>query len=330
MDKPKLAMYWASGCGGCEVALVNLHERLLDLAAAFDFVFCPCLLDTKYQDVEAMADGNIAVTLFNGAIRSSENEELAHLLRRKSQTLIAFGSCAKAGCIPALSNLHSRDDHFQSIYRDNPTLDNPLGIIPQIITERPEGVLTLPVFFERVKTLAQVVTVDYLVPGCPPELHQIWAIVDHLIQGRPLPPVGSVLGGGRSSVCNECDRIKQDKKIKQLYRNYEVVPEAEICLLEQGLVCMGIATRDGCGALCPKVNMPCTGCYGTPEGVLDQGAKMASALGSMLDLGDTHGLSEAVIAQRVDEQLDAIPDLAGTFYQYSLADSILGGRRANG
>ncbi len=330
MEKPKLAMYWASGCGGCEIALVNLHERILDVAAAFDFVFCPCLLDTKYQDVEAMADGSIALTLFNGAIRSSENREMAHLLRRKSRCLIAFGSCAKAGCIPALSNFSTRDDHFQAIYRDSLTVDNPLGILPQTTTPCPEGTLTLPLFFNRVMTLNQVVPVDYLIPGCPPEPHQIWNVVDHLIQGRPLPPVGSVLGGGRSSVCDECARIKKDKKIPRLYRNYEVVPDTENCLLEQGLVCMGMATRDGCGGLCPQVNMPCTGCYGTPEGVLDQGAKMVSALGSMLDIGETQGLSEAQIAQRVDVLLDAIPDLAGTFYQYSLADSILGGRRANG
>ena len=92
--KPKLAMYWASSCGGCEVALVNLNEKLLAVDAHFDFVFCPCLLDTKISDIEALPDRSLAITLFNGAIRTSENEEMAHLLRRKSELLIAFGACS--------------------------------------------------------------------------------------------------------------------------------------------------------------------------------------------------------------------------------------------
>src|SRR6266567_444183 len=102
-DKPKLALYWAASCGGCEIAVVNLHEKILDLDAAFDFMFCPCLLDTKKKEIEALPDGSIAITLFNGAIRTAENEEIAQLLRRKSRLLIAFGSCASEGCIPGLA-----------------------------------------------------------------------------------------------------------------------------------------------------------------------------------------------------------------------------------
>ena len=72
--------------------------------------------------------------------------------------------------------------------------------------------------------------------------------------------------------------------------------------------------------------MPCTGCYGTPDGVLDQGAKMIAALGSILDIGEIKGLSEDEIFGKVDELLDAIPDPAGMFYKYSLPHSILKGK----
>ena len=71
---------------------------------------------------------------------------------------------------------------------------------------------------------------------------------------------------------------------------------------------MGIATRDGCGALCPKVNMPCTGCYGPPEGVLDQGAKMVSALGSIIDIEGIKGIKETDIAEKIDKIIESIPD----------------------
>jgi F420-non-reducing hydrogenase small subunit len=325
-NKPKLAMYWASSCGGCEIALVNLNEKLLAVDTHFDFVFCPCLLDTKTSDIEALPDRSLAVTLFNGAIRTSENEEMARLLRRKSELLIAFGSCSSGGCIPALSNLSSKADHFRTVYLDNPSIDNREGCLPQRRTAVPEGELELPEFYERVKHLAQIVDVDYFIPGCPPEPHQIWNVVEALVQGAELPPKGSTLGAGKSTVCNECSRRKESKTIKKFYRTYEIVPDRERCLLEQGVVCMGVATRDGCGALCPQVNMPCTGCYGPPEGVHDQGARMISALGSVLDIGGVKGLSEEEIAERIDIAIEGVPDLAGTYYKYSLAGSLLGGR----
>ncbi|HEY1337029.1 MAG TPA: hypothetical protein VGF59_05935 [Bryobacteraceae bacterium] len=311
-------MYWASSCGGCEVSVANLHEKILEVDRNFDFMFCPCLMDTKEREIEALPDGAIALTFFNGAIRTDENEHMAHLLRRKTQTLVAFGSCARGGCIPALSNLHTRAEHLQAVYHADPTAESPNGVEPRPVTCVPEGELRLPVFHDRVRALAQVVDVDYFIPGCPPESHQIWAVVKTVIEGGPLPPKGSVLGAGESTVCRECRRRKDDKRVARFYRTWEIQPDSERCLLEQGIVCMGVATRDGCGALCPQVNMPCIGCYGPPEGVLDQGARMVAALGSVLDL-------ESDDALRSLEH--AVPDMAGTFYRFSLADSILGGRR---
>lgn len=318
-----IAVYWASSCGGCEIAIANLHEHLLDFDANFRLVFCPCLVDTKISDVQNLPDRSIDITLFNGAIRTSENEEMAHLMRRKSKLLVAYGSCATEGCIPALSNLSSKDDHLRAIYLESPSLSNPDSVLPCEKTEVPEGTLRLPGFYDRVKTLAQTVDVDYFLPGCPPESHQVWNVLEMLVRNDPLPSAGSVIGAGSSSVCDECTRTRLEKKITRLYRTFEIVPDRERCLLDQGILCMGVATRDGCGALCPKVNMPCTGCYGPPEGVLDQGAKMAATLGSILDIEKLKELRPEEIDPSVDALLDAVPDLAGAFYKFSLAGSLL-------
>ena len=327
--RPKLALYWAASCGGCEIAVVNLQEKLLDFDAHFELVFCPCLLDTKKKDVEALPDRSIAITLFNGGIRTEENVEMARLLRRKSGLLIAFGSCATEGCIPGLANLGSREDIFRSAYLDGLTTVNPDGVVPLRETVVPEGRLRLPALLERLQTLRDVTEVDYFLPGCPPEPARIWEVLDLVIQGGPLPPAGSTIGAGGQAVCQECPRQRDsEKKIQHFSRTWQVVPDAVRCLLDQGIVCMGIATRNGCGALCPRVNMPCTGCYGTPEGVLDQGAKMVAALGSILDVGLIKGLPEEEIPARVDAAFDAIPDPAGTFYKYSLAVSLLKGSRS--
>ncbi len=325
-EKPKLAMYWASACGGCEISVLNIHENILTVDEVFDIAFFPCIADFKVKDLESYPDGYIDVCLFNGAIRNSENEEMAHLLRKKSKIMVAFGSCAYEGCIPALSNLTTKEATFDKVYLNNPSIDNPDGILPQVVTKVAEGELTLPAFYHTVKSLDQTIEVDYYLPGCPPEPHQIWAVlqvvVGALLEGNPLPPAGAILGAGIKSVCEECEREKSEKTIDRFYRPYQLVPDPDQCLLEQGIICMGIATRSGCGALCPTVGMGCRGCYGPPDGVIDQGAKMLSALASVIDAGD-ETMEDDELEHKIQAVIDTIPDPAGTFYRFSMAHSIL-------
>jgi F420-non-reducing hydrogenase small subunit len=307
------------------MALLTLDDQLLALHDRFELAFCPCLVDAKRSDLERIPDQGLAFTLFNGAVRTDENEEMALLLRRKSRLLVAFGSCAHEGCVPGLSNLSTAREHVTSSFLDNPTTINPERVTPCIETSVPEGTLRLPSFFDRVKTLAQTVEVDYTLPGCPPEPHRVAEAVGMLSGDIPLPPKGSVIGGGNSAVCIECPRIKGEKKLRRFFRIHEKVPDRETCLIDQGLICMGIVTRDGCGCRCPRVNMPCTGCYGPAEGIRDQGAKMVAALATVIDIGATRGLTGDEISRRVDAVLDTLPDHVGTFYKFSLADSLLRG-----
>ena len=313
MPKLKVALYWAASCGGCEISQLQIGDKLLKLAEAADIVFWPVAIDVKYKDVEAMPDKSIDACLFNGAIRNSEQEHMAKLLREKSKILIAYGSCAYEGCIPGLANLFNRQMIFDRAYIETESTDNKEKIFPQTSYQAPEGELTLPEFYDTVRTLRQTVDVDYVIPGCPPEEKTTWLALEALIEGK-LPPKGTVITHNSKAVCDDCPRQRDVKKIKKIYRNYEIIPDPEICLLEQGLLCAGIATRGGCGAPCPQANMPCTGCYGPVEGSIDQGAKFLSAVASVIDTDDPEEI------QRI---INDIVDPAGTFYRYSLPDSIL-------
>jgi F420-non-reducing hydrogenase small subunit len=319
MARPTLALYWAASCGGCEIAVLDLQEKILDVAGAFDIVFWPVAMDFKYADIRSRDDRSIDLCLFNGSIRNSENEEMAHLLRAKSKTLVAFGSCSMEGGIPGLANLTTKGEIFRFVYHDSPSTDGTNGgTIPQTRTTVPEGEIGIPELWETVRALDQVVEVDYYIPGCPPVPERIWEVVELILSGAPLPARGSVLGAGERTCCEECTRTKNEKKLKAFHRPHEIATDPGLCLLEQGVVCMGPATRDGCGALCPKANMPCRGCYGPPPNAIDQGARMVSALSSLID---------AVEPAEIDRILDQIPDPIGTFYRFSLAHSIL--RRAD-
>ena len=137
--KGKLALYWAASCGGCEIAVLAIDEKILDVDALFDIVFWPVAVDAKVHDVEKMADGSIDVCLFNGGIRTSEQEYMARLLRRKSKVLVAFGSCSHEGCIPGLANATNRRGIFETVYHQTPSTENPDGIEPQPKTDGVRG-----------------------------------------------------------------------------------------------------------------------------------------------------------------------------------------------
>ena len=321
--RPRFAMYWAASCGGCDIAVLNLHEAIVDVGEHFEIAFWPAAMDVKYADLGAMPDGSIDLTLFSGGIRSSENEEMAHLLRAKSKLLVAFGSCACEGCVPGLANLSTRAEIFDASYAGVST-ENPDGIQPLPAWQSPEGALRLPSFSPVLRTLDQLVTVDYFMPGCPPEpvrIAEVMGLVMAAFDGKAeLPPIGSVIGAGRSTVCDQCQRDRNVKKISEFVRIQDVATlDPSLCLLEQGIPCNGPATRDGCGALCPGAGAPCIGCYGPAEGVLDYGARLMSAYASVVD---------ATEPEDIDRILDGIPDPVGQFYRFSLAASLLRARRA--
>ena len=313
--KPKVAFYWCASCGGCEEAVVDLAEDVLAVVEAVDIAFWPVALDFKREDVEALADGELAASFINGAIRTSEQLEMAELLRRKSGAVVAFGSCAWLGGIPGLANLYSRREILERVYREVPTLANAEGTMPLEDSEVQEGHLTLPAFSESVRTLDQVIDVDYFLPGCPPPTHLIKAAVMALVEGR-LPEKGTVLAPD-VALCSECPRAatKPQKPVITTFRRpHEMVADPDVCLLAQGLICLGPATRAGCGSVCISANMPCTGCMGPTSRVVDHGAKALSAIASLIDATE-----EEEIAARARE----IPDPVGTFYRYSLPASLL-------
>jgi F420-non-reducing hydrogenase small subunit len=317
--KPKVGFYWCASCGGCEESVVDLAEGLLDVADAVDIVFWPVALDFKKSDVEALADGEITATFVNGAIRTSEQAEMARLLRRKSQILIAYGACSHLGGIPGLANLYDRESILREIYDDGPSTVNPTGKRPQTLLVEDGREVELPEFHETVRALNQVVEVDYYVPGCAPTPKMTKTAVDALLTGT-LPPRGSVIAPD-TALCDECPRIDTkpaDLAISKFHRPHEIVIDEDVCLLAQGIPCLGPATRAGCEAACILGNMPCSGCCGPTGRVMDQGGKLIAALGSIMD---------ARTDEDAEATMDSLPDPLGTFYRYSLPTSMLRRRR---
>jgi F420-non-reducing hydrogenase small subunit len=315
MPKPRIAIYWCASCGGCEEAFVDMAEGIVGVLEAVDIAFWPVALDFKKSDVRALPDKGLFAAFVNGAVRTSEQEEMARLLRRKSRHLIAYGACACSGGIPGLANLFTREQLLRFVYEDAPTVSNAAKTRPQTACMDDGRELELPELRNVVRALDQVVEVDYYVPGCPPTPKMTQEAIGALLSGK-LPAKGAVLAPDMA-LCSECPRRSSkptDLAFKAFRRPHEALIDPQKCLLAQGVVCMGPATRAGCDAACPAGNMPCTGCMGPTSRVRDQGAKMLSSLCASISARDDAAIGSV---------LDGIPDPVGTFYRYGLPKSLI-------
>ena len=316
--KLQLAIYWGAACGGCDVSILDTDEFILEIDKVADIRLWPIAADGKYADVEAMADGELDVAIMNGAVRNSENEHICKLLRQKSKIFVAYGACASMGGIPGLANLTSREEIFQRAYLTNPSIEPGNRTVPLAETSVNGYRLELPKFYHRVYKLDQIVDVDYYVPGCPPQPGQckaaILALVAALTGQADPPPKGAVVGAFERALCDDCEREKSEKKITRFYRPWEIMQDPETCLMEQGIFCAGMATRSGCGVRCPNSGIPCRGCYGPAPGVADQGAKLVSAVSSIIDSKDP---------DEIEAALATLPDFTSFANRYSVPASPL-------
>lgn len=314
--KKKVAIFAASGCRGCEHAILNIHYQVQSLSRWIDVVFWPYLLGSGPSDLDRL--DAVDVCFFAGAVTTADQRRMAERLRAKSETMVACGSCAAFGGMPSLANLQK--DGRQGLKAAPGQGDT--GKHPM-----------LPQMEKRVAALEQVVPVDYVIPGCQPTQSLLWAGIQALACGPRsqsklsyaaarlpaavaqavtagiAPPKGACFAGDKA-VCASCSRVKEEKKFEAAIRPYDQHEETGRCLLEQGLVCLGISTREGCGGLCTGVGQPCRGCFGKAEAVYDPGAKMVSAVSSTF-------ASES--QEEIEQMAAKLIDLSGTFYRYTSA-----------
>ena len=295
----KIATTWLCCCSGCHISLLDLHEELLNLLENVELIHCPVLMDVKEIPDE------INIALIEGGIRNKENEEIAKEMRNKAKIVIAFGTCATFGGVPGLGNLYSKEEILEKVYKTTLSTKNDEGIIPS------EEVSPLT---SRVKPLSEIIDVDYFIPGCPPNPEMIAKVLKAILEGKkPELP--------KKNLCDECPRKKSDNgvSIGKIKRKFEGKPDPERCLLEQGYLCLGVATRAGCGALCPRAGVPCSGCNGATDAVIDQGAKMISALCSDFGIDRDRETDPTALPK-------SIKDKIGSFYKFTLPSALIPGK----
>ncbi len=287
----RVAEEWLNICGGCEVAVLDIGEKLLDVLPSLEFVHMPVLMDHKYYgqvgERGTLKIPEADVGMISGGVRSEEERQIALEMRRQCKTLVALGSCACFGGIPALANMYKVEELYDKVFRGSRTTE-PDGI----------PVNDVPRLEERVYALDEVIKVDVYIPGCPMNPVIILDALTALLEGRAfdLP---------ERSVCDDCPARRERKSEMSLRRPLqaaEFVPgdyDTLRCFNEQGILCLGPVTRSGCGRQmdpsakqvprCIKGFMPCRGCFGP----IRKGANpMVDMMGALSSIGLDAKLSE--------------------------------------
>jgi F420-non-reducing hydrogenase small subunit len=244
MAKVPVSFEWLSGCSGCELTIVDLHERLLKVLEAIDIVRLPILMDVKDYP-------KAAIGIVTGALRTEHDVHCAEKMREACDAILAFGTCAVYGGPQGSGYAHTMDELFDGAYRDNPTTST--KFVPD------QGVPKL--LEEGVRPLDSAIDVDLYLPGCPPHPYYVFEALVAVLEGRA-PEFGD------QNICYKCDRKMRHSAVEQIHRIHEIDIDPELCFMSQGIPCLGSATLDRCLAPCPTRGLPCTGCTGPSKSVI--------------------------------------------------------------
>ncbi len=271
-----------NSCSGCEISFLDMGEKLIALLEKARIVHLPLLMDNKYQDA-AEDDSSpelpkADIGLVSGSIKTEEQLQLALAMRKSCKFIIGMGTCATHGGIPALANSYE-NGQIEKCYLKTASTDPSQKFPTQIV----------PGMLDTCYAVDEKIKVDFYLPGCPPHPDHIFNLVNALERGETyhLP---------EKSVCDNCPAQRVGKgHITDLKRPLELPDWDKIwqesngsrftCFIEQGFLCMGPVTIDGCGgdkesARCVLAGVPCRGCYGPIQHRGNQRLAMLNALAS--------------------------------------------------
>ena len=167
MSKLKLATVWLDGCSGCHMSILDMDERLLDIAELVDIVYSP-IVDTKEFPDE------VDIALVEGAVASVDDEKKIRKIRAHTKLLVAMGDCAITGNVPSMRNPFGPEAILNRAYIENASAQQqiPCVVVPQLL--------------RVVRPIHEFVKVDVFLPGCPPSAATFYTALTALVTGAPL------------------------------------------------------------------------------------------------------------------------------------------------
>ncbi len=287
----RVAIVSLSSCLGCQMVFLSLEDYLFSFISENNVSYAPFVVDQKQLP-------EVDMVLVEGTVRNGEDFRKAKEARQKAGQLIALGTCAGHGGVQGLADMFSEKKLLRRRFGDGASIDG-----------APQGV-------RRILPLDSYVRVDAFLPGCPPPTGLLKSFLEFALSGTLPSREGS-------SVCSQCRVSGIPLPQPGPRRTTDAAPVAGRCLLEQGYICMGPLTRDGCGARCPsEIGVPCGGCRGPSDAVLEYPEQDLQS--------ETLRRLTRATGQKPRDVQEAVGDPAHSFYKYCMAEPLLRRRRPGG
>jgi len=165
--KPRIGFFDFAGCEGCQLTVLNLEDRLLELLDMVEIV--------EFREISSGGGDPLDIAFVEGSVGPRDEIERLRKIRKKTKSLVALGACADTGGINSLSRFQTASTLQQTVYGE---------------TAAPPPVALL-------RPLHDFVAVDHRLPGCPIDGEEFLAVLQALLLGRPPELPGY-------SVCVEC------------------------------------------------------------------------------------------------------------------------------
>ena len=285
-------MYWAASCGGCDIAVLNVHEVILDVAERFDIVFWPAAHGRQVRRRRGDARRVDRPDPLLGRHPQHRERGAGPPAARKSKVLVAFGSCACEGCIPGLANLSTTTELLDARLR-GAGMDNPdarpgrsgtCAMRPRASSDLPG---LLPAAADPRPGRRRSTTACPAARRSPPRIAEVLALVVAALDGTGDAAAARL--GPRRRPLDGLRRVpratRNVKQIDQFGRHPGARRRSTRTCACSSRACPATARPRATAAArsARPAGAPCIGCYGPADGVVDYGARLMSAFASVVD-----------------------------------------------
>ena len=150
----RLAVFELTGCGGCDLNIIFLGERLIDLLELYEI--------SHFQMMSSRHDeGFYDVAIVTGSVSSLRDREVLIRARESSEVLLALGTCA----------IHGGPQG--SLEKGN------INLVPKVYGKHLSNNLFLG------EPVSKYVKVDFSIPGCPCDPNELFSALVDIAHGVP-------------------------------------------------------------------------------------------------------------------------------------------------
>lgn len=159
--KPKIAIISLTSCEGCEIAILDLGAKLLEIFKHVELVSFKYMMDFSEGGQALARFQECDIAFVEGSPTNKKDIELLMEVRKKTKKVIALGHCAHLGGVQKIKNYGDKEKIAKYVYQEYKKIENNAG-----------------------GWIDKYIEVDGVIPGCPIAKEEFLKFVTDALAGR--------------------------------------------------------------------------------------------------------------------------------------------------